>query len=150
MSTRANRLIVIRVAVGIALAWVTSWVVLNGGFSLLRASWPQYALAHPGKTFTLTMLFVRLLIFSSMIAATSGVATLIAGDKRMAWIAGGVILAVSIPPHLYPGYVWNDYPAWYHIVYVLSILPLAYLGGRSVRRLFPAASRAASAVLPQV
>jgi hypothetical protein len=84
------------------------------------------------------MLFVRLVIFSAMIAATAGVATLAARDKRVAWIAGGLILALSIPPHLYPGYVWNDYPAWYHIVYLLSILPIAVFAGRSVWSLFPA------------
>jgi hypothetical protein len=31
-----------------------------------------------------------------MIAATAGVATLVAGDKRVAWVAGGLILAVSL------------------------------------------------------
>ncbi len=143
MGTGANRLAVVRLVAGLALGWATSWLVLTGGFALLRASWPDYASADPEKAYTLTMLFVRLFIFSSMIAATSGVATVIAGDKRIAWVAGGLILALSIPPHLYPGYVWNDYPAWYHIVYLLSTLPIAVIGGRSARRLFPAASQAA-------
>ena len=136
---------VLRRVAGLALGWATSWVVLSGSFALLRASWPDYALADPEKAYTLTMLFVRLFIFSSMIAATSGVATLVAGDKRFAWIAGGLILALSIPPHLYPGYVWDDYPAWYHIVYLLSIFPTAVIAGRSVRRLLPAAPLAAAA-----
>ena len=135
MGTNANRLAVLRVLAGLALGWATSWVVLTGGFALLRVMWPDYASADPEKAYTLTMLFVRLLIFSSMIAATSGVATLVAGDKRLAWIAGGLILVMSIPPHLYPGYVWDDYPAWYHIVYLLSILPCAVFAGRSVLRL---------------
>jgi hypothetical protein len=92
------------------------------------------------------MLFVRLFIFSSMIAATSGVATLVAGDKRFAWIAGGLILALSVPLHLYPGYAWDDYPVWYHIVYLLLILPIAVTAGRSVQRLYPAACHTESAV----
>ena len=71
------------------------------------------------------------------VCATSAVATVVAGDKRFAWIAGGLILALSIPSHLYPGYVWDDYPAWYHIVYLLSILPIAVFAGRSVQRLWP-------------
>ena len=74
-----------------------------------------------------------------MIAATAGVATLVAGDRRVAWIAGGLILALSLPPHLYPGYVWEDYPAWYHLVYLLSILPIAVYSGRLVRRVLPGA-----------
>ena len=66
-------------------------------------------------------------------------ATLVAGDRRVAWVAGGLILAMSIPPHLYPGYVWDDYPVWYHVVYLLSILPIAAFTGRMIRRLRPAA-----------
>jgi len=127
------------------LGWAISWVVLTGGFALLRVAWPDYASADTEKAYTLTMLIVRLFIFSSMIAATSAVATLVAGDKRLAWIAGGLILALSIPPHLYPGHVWDDYPAWYHIVYLLSILPIAVSTGRMVLRQFPAASVAKSA-----
>ncbi len=145
MGTKAKRLAGVRVFAALTLGWATSWVVLTGGFELLRATWPGYAAADPEKAYTLTMLFVRLLIFSSMIAATSGVATLVAGDRRIAWIAGGLILALSIPPHLYPGYVWDDYPAWYHIVYLLSILPCAVFAGRSVLRR-PVAPLAESAV----
>lgn len=145
MGTKTNRLAILRALAALPLGWATSWLVLNGGFALLRAAWPDYASADPEKAYTLAMLIVRLLIFSSMIAATSGIATLVAGDKRFAWIAGGLILAMSIPPHLYPGYVWDDYPAWYHIVYLLSILPCAVFAGRSVRRL-PVARLAGSAV----
>ena len=153
MGKRSNRLALLRFFAGLVLGWATSWVILNGGFALLRASWPEYALAEPEKAYTLAMLFVRLLIFSSMIVATSSVATLVAGDKRVAWVAGGLILALSIPPHLYPGYVWDDYPAWYHITYLLSILPLALFGGQAVRRIFPgetaAAQQGAAAAEPQ-
>jgi hypothetical protein len=108
-------------------------VVLNGGFILLLAVWPDYAMADPEKAYTLRMLFVRLLVFSTMIAATSAVAVHVARDRRFAWVAGALILAFSIPPHLYPGYVWDDYPPWYHIVYLLSIVPIAVIGGRLVR-----------------
>jgi len=91
------------------------------------------------------MLLVRLLIFSSMIAATSAAATLVARDKRFPWIAGGLILAFSLPDHFYPGYVWDDYPVWYHIVYLLSILPIAVIAGTGVQRLLPTAPPAESA-----
>ncbi len=112
LGTNVNRLAVLRILAGLVLGWATSLAILSGGFTLLRAVWSDYAAADPQKAYSLTMLFVRLLIFSSMIAATSGVATLVAGDKPIPWIAGGSVLALSIPPHLYPGYVWDDYPAW--------------------------------------
>ena len=100
-----NRFAAPRFAVGLALGWATSSAVLTWGFVLLRASWPDYALAEPDKAYTLPMLFVRLFIFSSMIAATSGIATLVSGNKHSPWVVGSLILAISIPPHLYPGYV---------------------------------------------
>ena len=70
----------------------------------------------------------------------------VAGDRRFAWTAGVLILAFSIPAHLYPGYVWDDYPIWYHVVYLLSIVPIAVIGGSAVRRLFPGAFPAGSYV----
>lgn len=136
---QGNRMAIARVLAGLLLGWATSWVVLHGGFTLLRAAWPDYAAADPDRAYTLAMLLVRLVIFSTMIAATSAVATLAAGDKRMAWFAGLVVLAVSIPPHLYPGTVWEEYPAWYHIVYLLSIVPIAVAGGTVAHRHAPAA-----------
>jgi hypothetical protein len=124
---------VLRIVAGVALGWAASWAILNGGFACLRAVWPDYAAAEPEKAYTLTMLFVRLVIFSAMIAGTTAVATLVAGDERVVWLAGGLILAFSIPPHLYPGTVWDDYPVWYHVVYLVSILPIAWFTGRWCR-----------------
>lgn len=134
----------LRFVAGPALGWATSWSVLTGSFALLRLIWPAYASAEPERAYTPPMLLARLLVFAAMIAATSGVATVVARDMRLAWIASGLILALSLPPHLYPGYLWDDHPAWYDIVYLLSILPIAALAGRFVRRRHPAIFVAAS------
>jgi len=142
---KLNSVAALRLAAGLALGWATSSVVLSGSFVVLRASWPEYAMADPEKAYTLTMLLVRLFIFSSMIAATSAVATLVSGNRHLPWVAGGVILAVSVPPHLYPGYVWDDYPAWYHIAYLISIVPIAISAGRSAQHITPGTDSEASA-----
>lgn len=76
------------------------------------------------------MLGCRLLIYWSTIVATSAVAAALARDRRLAWFAGGIIFAFSIPPHFYPGTVWDDYPAWYHLLYLALILPFSWIGGR--------------------
>ena len=145
MSMELNRVSTLRLVAGLALGWATSAAVLAGGFVLLRASWPEYALADPEKAYTLAMLFVRLFIFSSMIAATSGVATLVSGNRHIPWVTGGLILAMSVPSHVYPGYVWDDYPVWYHISYLLSILPISVGAGRSALYILPATPSETSA-----
>jgi len=94
-------------------------------------------LVEPEKAFTLTMLFARLIIFTALIAGTAGVATLVAGDRRVAWLVGGIILVLSLPQHLY--YVWDDYATWYHFVYLVTILPIAVYSGRAVRWVLPEA-----------
>lgn len=76
------------------------------------------------------MLWSRLSIAVLLIVASAGAATLVAGDRRASWILGCIILAVSLPLHLH--YSWADYPVWYHAVYLVSIVPLAFLAGRLV------------------
>ena len=49
----------------------------------------------------------------------------------MPWLAGGIMLAASIPDHLYPGWLWDAYPAWYHLTYLAYIVPVAWIAGCS-------------------
>jgi len=136
MVSIVNRRRALRLLGGVSLGALTWSVILKGGFAILREVWPSYALADPERAYTLSMLLVRLTIFVGVISATSAVAALVAKDSRVALLAGAVIFAVSIPPHLYPGYLWEDYPAWYHIVYLISILPSAFLTARYVEHYF--------------
>lgn len=53
---------------------------------------------------------------------------------RASWLTGAFFVAVSIPDHLYPGFVWNDYPVWYHAVYLSYLVPVAGLAGTVTRR----------------
>lgn len=126
----------IRFVAGLGLGWAAFSAILTLGFFLLRGIWPAYIVAEPEKAFTLGMLFVRLGIYAAATAGAAGVATLVAGDRRAAWIAGGLILAMSLPAHLY--YVWDDYPVWYHFAYLVSIVPIAAYAGQTVRRTLPA------------
>jgi len=119
-----------RLAGAIALGAMTWFVALGSAFIVLRQIWPAYVTAEPEKAYTLPMLFSRLFIYGSAISATSAVAARFAGDERLGWLAGAIILAISIPSHLYPGYVWDDYPAWYHLSYLCSILPISWAAGR--------------------
>ena len=41
---------------------------------------------------------------------------------------GLILLAVFIPQHIA---LWNNFPVWYHLTFLLSLVPLTYLGGRA-------------------
>lgn len=101
---------------------------------IARILWPGYAAAEPEKTYTVAMLWTRLAIGALCTAAAACVTTIIARDKgRAAWWLGGFFLAVSLPDHFYHiGYVWADYPAWYHFIYLSYLAPIAGLTGRFV------------------
>ena len=99
-------------------------------FTTLKTTWPEYAAAAPEKAFTLPMLWSRLGVAGFLTVVSAAAATLVAGDRRAAWVLGVLLVLVSLPSHLH--YVWADYPAWYHAVYLLSLVPLAWVGGRLI------------------
>ena len=80
------------------------------------------------------MLLVRLVIFALTTAITSAVATVIAQQAWMPWVVGAIVLAASIPDHLYPGFVWDAFPVWYHLTYLAYVVPVAWAGGRFAHR----------------
>jgi GNAT superfamily N-acetyltransferase len=49
--------------------------------------------------------------------------------------ADAIIQAMSIPSQVDPGYVWDDHPAWYHLVCLASIVPIACVAGWVMGRL---------------
>jgi hypothetical protein len=101
-------------------------------FPVLRSLWPAYAAAEPEKAYSLAMLLTRLGIGVLCAAIGGCVATIVAGDDgRAGWWFGVLFLVVSLPTHLY--YVWDDYPAWYHFLYLAYLVPVAGLSARSLR-----------------
>jgi hypothetical protein len=109
------------------LAGLATWVLvvslLNRG---LRVSLEGYAVAEPRMTFTLGMQAARLAIA----AITSLVAGAVAGwiarpSARVAWVLGAVLLAAFIPDHVR---LWNLFPLWYHLSFLVTLVPLIVLG----------------------
>lgn len=116
-----------------ALAGGVCWIALGlVGLFVLRVGWSAYAAAEPTKAYTLAMLLSRLTV-ASVCSIASGVlaATTAKGDRTAACWLGALLLLGSAPIHLPISFlsVWDDYPAWYHVVYLLSLMPLTGLGG---------------------
>ena len=112
------------VVAGLA-AWVTVAIVAG---LIMRAAWPEYASVADAMTFTLPMMSARLAIGALATLVTGLVTAAIAGRSRAArLIAGALLLVVFIPQHVM---LWDKFPVWYHLTFLLSLVPLTYVGGK--------------------
>lgn len=108
--------------------WVLVATLLNRG---LRAGLPGYALAEPTMTFTLGMKVARL-ILGALASLAAGAATgrLAPSRTSLPWMLGAIILAAFIPIHVQ---LWAKFPAWYHLTFLGTLVPLVALGAALTR-----------------
>jgi len=94
---------------------------------ILRTTWPAYASVADAMTFTLPMMLARLTIGALATLAAGWVTTAISPRSMLVRLLPGVLLLVGfIPQHIA---LWNTFPVWYHLTFLLSLVPLTYLGG---------------------
>jgi hypothetical protein len=111
------------------LAALITWVLVASLLNrALRLGIAGYATAEPALQFTLSMMIARLLLGACASLAAGLVAGALApGSLRPAWVTGLVLLAVFIPTHVR---LWQAFPLWYHLTFLVSLLPLVLLGAR--------------------
>jgi hypothetical protein len=133
---------ILAVIVGL-LVWVVVVSLLNRG---LRIGLTGYAAAEPTLNFTLGMKLARLIIGALSSLAAGAVAARITRPKlSAAWVLGVIILVAFIPGHIR---IWAKFPVWYHLTFLLTLVPLVALGGwlgRGTSRSSPKAMRPSEA-----
>jgi hypothetical protein len=113
--------------VGLAV-WVLVASLLN---RILRFSLEGYAAAEPQMTFTHAMMAARLALGALASLAAGAVTRAVApSSTRLLWALGAVLLAAFIPVHIQ---LWAKFPAWYHLVFLGTLVPLVALGGTFTR-----------------
>lgn len=114
-------------AAGVVL-WVVVISVLNVALRLFVGG---YAAAEPTMSFTLGMLLARLAIAALASIIAGGVAGWIAPASARAPVLLGVILLLAfLPIH---ARLWSLFPFWYHLVFLVTLIPLVVLGSRLTR-----------------
>ena len=104
-------------------AWGLVVTLLNFG---LRAGIPGYRAAEPILQFTLAMKIGRLTEAALASLAAGAVVGLIAPHKRWApWIVGLIILVPFLLEHIR---IWNKFPPWYHLSFLVPLVPLVVRG----------------------
>ena len=106
-------------------AWVLIVTVLNFG---LRLWLPGYVQAEPGMGFTLTMKVARLAIaVLTSVAAGALVHAIVPTSRWAPWIVGLALLVLFVPEHIH---LWDRFPIWYHLTFLVTLAPLVVLGAR--------------------
>lgn len=113
-------------------AGLVAWVIIVSiAGPIMRAVWPAYASVADAMTFTLPMMMARLSIGAVATVAAGWVAGMIAGRSTIATVLPGVLLLVAfIPEHIS---LWEKFPVWYHLTFLLSLIPLTFAGGKMVQ-----------------
>ena len=124
------------------IAGLAVWVAIAGVAGLtMRSAWPEYASVADAMTFTLPMMFARLAIGALATLGAGWVTAVIARRSMLARLITGLLLVVAfVPQHIM---LWNKFPVWYHMTFLISLVPLAYLGGQISPITPPAATRRA-------
>jgi hypothetical protein len=125
---------ILGVIAGLAV-WIAIAVVAG---LIMRSAWPEYASVADAMTFTLPMMFARLTIGALATLGAGWVTTVIARRSMLARVITGLLLLVSfVPQHIM---LWNKFPVWYHLTFLVSLVPLAYLGGQISAPITPPAA----------
>jgi hypothetical protein len=111
------------------IAGLAVWMAIAGVAGVtMRRAWPDYASVADAMTFTLPMMFARLAIGALATLAAGWVIAVIARRSMLARVTAGLLLVVVfVPQHIM---LWNKFPVWYHLTFLVSLVPLAYLGGQ--------------------
>src|SRR5215469_13792091 len=111
------------------LTWMIVVTVING---VLRLSLPNYTAAEQTLQFTLEMKWARLLMAIVTSVAAGAATSWISRSSRWApWIVGSVVLLMFVPVHIS---LWSKFPAWYHLTFLLTIIPAVLVGSRLAPR----------------
>lgn len=115
----------IAVAVGL-IVWVIIAIALD---VLLRAVLPGYAAAEPHLHFTLEMMVARLALPGAIPSVAAGFASawIARGDRRVVAVLVIILVALFLPTHYR---LWAQFPVWYHLTFLGSLVLLTLLGAR--------------------
>jgi len=110
-------------------AWGVVVTLLNFG---LRASLPGYHAAEATLQFTLAMKIGRLTEAAlSSLAAGAIMGSVVPWNRWAPWLAGLIVLAMFLPVHVH---LWDVFPVWYHLAFLVPLAPLFALGAVLVGR----------------
>ena len=109
-------------------AWVVIVTILNFG---LRAAIPGYHAAEATLQFTMAMKIGRLTEAALTSIGAGAVVGWVDRSRRWApWVVGAIVLIMFLPAHVS---LWSKFPVWYHLAFLVPLVPLVALGASVAR-----------------
>ncbi len=118
----------LRIFLGVTVGFVVWSILWVGVDAILRAVWTSYDESVKAMTFSSSMLIVPL-VLSAVVSIISGfVAALISRENsKSSLILGILLLIVGIFVQMS---VWDKIPLWYHLTFLILLIPMTILGGK--------------------
>lgn len=114
------------------MAGLAAWVaIVTAAGLVMREAWPAYASVADAMTFTLPMMIARLTIGAIATLAMGWTTAATARHSTVPAVLAGVLLLLAfIPVHVM---IWDKFPVWYHLTFLLSLIPFTLAGAKLVR-----------------
>ena len=121
-----------RAAIGVVFGFV-AWFVAATLFNfILRATLDGYSAAEASMTFTYPMLIGRLIVGAvASLAAGAACAAVARSIPRADEVLGGAMVLFFLLVH---AMLWDKFPEWYHLSFLISLAPVVLAGAELVRR----------------
>jgi hypothetical protein len=111
--------------IGVVTALAVWFAIVFVAGLMMRNTWPAYASVADAMTFTLPMMIARLSIGAIATVSMGFVVARITQSAVARLIPAFILLSFFIPQHVM---LWDKLPLWYHLSFLLSLVPLTYLG----------------------
>jgi len=101
------------------------------GNIVMRLAWPGYSEVEKAMAFTPPMMLARLFL-GALASAGAGLvsAWITKGNGRAIVVLAAILLVIFIPVHYG---LWDKFPLWYHITFLLSLVVMTPLGSTLFR-----------------
>jgi hypothetical protein len=121
----------IKIILGVLIGFITWYVVASVGNLVVRGLGSGYAEAEAAMRFTLPMMLARLGLGAvSSVAAGFVCAACVRSVPSSVKFLAFALVVFFIPVHYA---LWAQFPLWYHVVFLVSLAPLAIVGARLAR-----------------
>lgn len=117
--------LIISVIVGFLVFNLIAFLVVNS----IGIVWPELSAIENPQDYTMPMLWFRLGIGSATFLVSGLIAGLISRRSGLAGLILGIVFElVFLPIHLFV--LFEDFPIWYHAIFLLYVIPVTWLGSR--------------------